>query len=303
MVFPSLTVLKGSCTLTSVNVTKTYGDLNFVLDNVTTSSSAVILSTSNPPAIVSINNTTSNTTIKGAGTAYSFCNPIADGNYESCTTSFSITVLKADPTITTSNTVVDYGDPSFTLIPTITSNSSGSFTFSALSSGVVSITSGGIVTITGAGTVVVSATQIEDINYKSKTVTFTIDVDEVTNAVSWISSITSVYGDPQFNVSSPTYNGDYKGVNSITYSSSDPSIASIDPSTGLITVGNIGCTTLTALLPSDGNYLSATVSTTICVEPASQGIYGTITPTTIPLRDFTSFTITMTTQPVDHDVS
>ena len=102
----------------------------------------------------------------------------ADGNYESCTTSFSITVLKADPTITTYNTVVDYGDPSFNLIPTITSNSSGSFTFSALSSGVVSITSGGIVTIIGAGTVVVSATQIEDINYKSKTVTFTIDVDE-----------------------------------------------------------------------------------------------------------------------------
>ena len=29
---PSLTVLKGSCTLTSINVTKTFGDLNFVLD-------------------------------------------------------------------------------------------------------------------------------------------------------------------------------------------------------------------------------------------------------------------------------
>jgi len=299
---PSLTVLKGSCTLTSVNVTKTFGDLNFVLDNVTTSSTGSYAFTSNPPAIVSINNTTSNTTINRAGTATVSVTQFADGNYESCTTTFSITVFKADPTITTTNTVVDYGDPSFSLIPTITSNSSGSFTFSPLSSGVVSITSGGIVTILGAGTVVVSATQIEDINYKSKTVTFTIDVNEITNAVSWISSITSVYGDPQFNVSSPTYNGDYKGVNSITYSSSDPSIAAIDPSTGLVTIGNIGCTILTALLPSDGNYLSATVSTTICVEPASQGIYGTITPTTIPLRDFASFTITMTTQPVDHNV-
>ena len=74
VVFPSLTVLKGSCTLTSVNVTKTYGDLNFVLDNVTTSSSGNYTFTSNPPAIVSINNTTSNTTINRAGTAYSFCN-------------------------------------------------------------------------------------------------------------------------------------------------------------------------------------------------------------------------------------
>ena len=57
---PSLTILKGSCTLTSVNVTKTFGDPNFVLDNVTTISAGGYAFTSNPPAIVSINNTTSN---------------------------------------------------------------------------------------------------------------------------------------------------------------------------------------------------------------------------------------------------
>jgi len=300
---PSLTVLKGSCTLTSVNVTKTFGDPNFVLDNVTTISAGGYAFTSNPPAIVSINNTTSNTTINRAGTATVSVTQYSDGNYESCTTSFSITVLRADPTITTTNTVVDYGDPSFSLIPTITSNSSGSFTFSALSSGVVSITTGGIVTILGAGTVVVSATQIQDINYNSKTVTFTINVNQGTQTVTWTPSpIDMVYGDPQFYVSSPTYNADYQAAGSITYFSSDPSIASIDSSTGQVTVGNVGSAVFTATLPSDGNYIATTVSITINVLKASQAIFVDTLPITKPLRDFTTFDINAYTLPSSHNV-
>ena len=300
---PSLTVLKGSCTLTSVNVTKTFGDPNFVLDNVTTSSTGSYAFTSNPPAIVSINNTTSNTTINRAGTSIVSLTQYSDGNYESCTTTFTITVFKAEPTITTTNTVVDYGDPSFSLIPTITSNSSGSFTFSALSSGVVSITSTGDVSIIGAGSVIVSATQIQDINYNSKTVTFTITVGQGMQSVSWTpTSITRVYGDPQFYVSTPTYNGDYAGVASITYSSSNSSVAAIDSATGLVTVGNVGSAVFTANLPSDGNYLPTTVSVTINVLRASQGIYVQNLPTTKPLRDFSTFSINAYTLPSNHNV-
>ena len=201
---PSLTILKAYNNLIAGNVTKTFGDLNFVLDNLTTSSSGSYAFTTNPAGIVSINNTTSNTTINRAGTTTVSVTQFADGNYESSTTSFTITIEKADPLISAPDITKLYTDLDFTI--SLASSSTASFTYSTLSSGVVSITNTGNVSIIGAGSVIVSATQIQDINYNSKTVTFTITVGQGTQSVSWTpTSITRVYGDPQFYVSTPTY--------------------------------------------------------------------------------------------------
>ena len=157
--------------------------------------------------------------------------------------------------------------------------------------------------IIGAGSVIVSATQIQDINYNSKTVTFTITVGQGKQSVSWTpTSITRVYGDPQFYVSTPTSNGDYAGVASITYSSSDSSVAAIDAATGFVTIGDVGSAIFTATLPSDGNYLATTVSVTINILKASQGIYVQNLPTTKPLRDFSTFSINAYTLPSNHNV-
>ncbi len=298
---PSLTVLKAFCTLTSVNVTKTFGDSNFVLDNVTTSSTGSYAFTTNPAGKVSTNNTTSNTTILQAGTTIVSVTQYSDSNYESCTTSFNIIIKKADPVISAPDIAKLYTDADFSL--SVASSSTGSFTYSTLSSGVVSITNTGNVSIIGAGSVVVSATQIQDINYNSKTVSFTITVGQGKQSVSWIpSSISKVYGDPQFYVSTPTYNGDYSAVALITYSTSNSLVAAIDAATGLVTVGDVGSAVFTATLPSDGNYLATTVSMTINVLKASQGIYVQNLPTTKPLRDFTTFDINAYTLPSTHNV-
>ena len=210
-------------------------------------------------------------------------------------------VNKADPIIYSPDVTKTYGDLDFSI--SLTSSSTGSFNYSTLSSGVVSITNTGNVSIIGVGSVVVSATQIQDINHNSKTVTFTITVGQGTLSVSWIpTSITTVYGDPQFYVSTPTVNGNYAGVASITYSSSDSSVAAIDSATGLVTVGNLGSAVFTANLPSDGNYLATTVSMTINVLRASQGIYVQNLPTTKPLKDFSTFPINAFTLPTNHNV-
>ena len=97
-------------------------------------------------------------------------------------------------------------------------------------------------------------------------------------------------------------NGDYAGVASITYSSSDFSVAAIDAATGFVTVGDVGSAVFTATLPSDGNYLATTVSMTINVLKASQGIYVQNLPTTKPLRDFSTFSINAYTLPSNHNV-
>ena len=298
---PSLTILKAYNNLIAGNVTKTFGDQNFVLDNVITSSSGSYTFTTNPAGIVSISDNTSSTTILQAGTTVVNITQGSDGNYESSTTSFTITIEKTDPEISAPDITKLFTDPDFSV--SLISSSTGSFNYSTLSSGVVSITNTGNVSILGAGSVVVSATQIQDVNYNSKTVTFTLTVGQGMQSVSWIpTSITRVYGDPQFYVSTPTFNGDYAGVASITYSSSDSSVAAIDSATGLVTVGNFGSAVFTANLPSDGNYIPTTVSVTINVLKASQGIYVQNLPTTKPLRDFSTFSINAYTLPSNHNV-
>ena len=311
VIFPILTVLKGfnnlnlpypvSQNLFLPHIVTTYGDPDFVLSGTSSSTGNYAFST-DPPGIVSINNTTSRTTILEAGTALVSVTQFSDSNYLSSNNiPLVIIVNKADPIITAPDITKLYTDSDFSL--SLASSSTGSFTYSTLSSGVVSVTNTGNVSIIGAGSVVVSATQIQDINYNSKTVTFTINVNQGTQTVTWTPSpINRVYGDPQFPVSSPTYNADYGAVGSITYFSSDSSIASIDSSTGQVTVGNVGNAVFTATLPSDGNYIATTVSITINVLKASQAIFVNTLPTTKPLRDFTTFDINAYTLPSTHNV-
>ena len=162
-------------------------------DNVITSSSGSYTFTTNPAGIVSISDNTSSTTILQAGTTVVNITQGSDGNYESSTTSFTITIEKTDPVISAPDITKLFTDPDFSV--SLISSSTGSFTYSTLSSGVVSITNTGNVSIIGAGSVVVSATQIQDVNYNSKTVTFTITVGQGMQSVSWIpTSITRVYG-------------------------------------------------------------------------------------------------------------
>jgi len=309
--FPTLTVLKGfnnlnlpypvSEILFLPQIVTTYGDPDFILSGTSSSKGSYAFS-ADPLGIVSINNTTSRTTILQAGTALVSVTQFSDSNYLSSNNiPLVIIVNKADPIITAPDITKLYTDSDFHL--SLASSSTGSFTYSTLSSGVVSVTNTGNVSIIGAGSVVVSATQIQDINYNSKTVTFTINVNQGTQTVTWTPSpINMVYGDPQFYVSTPTYNADYGAVGSITYFSSDSSIASIDSSTGQVTVGNIGSAVFTATLPSDGNYIETTVSITINVLKASQAIFVNTLPTTKPLKDFTTFDINAYTLPSTHNV-
>ena len=111
-------------------------------------------------------------------------------------------------------------------------------------------------------------------------------------SVSWTPPYSAVFGDAPFNVNSPTTNGDYTGT--ISYSSSDPLIASINSSTGEVNVLQVGNVILTASLPSDGNYQATTVTTTLDIFSALQAIYVQNLPSSKALKDFTTFSVTAT---------
>ena len=119
--------------------------------------------------------------------------------------------------------------------------------------GVVSI-NGSSTTILSAGSTVVSVTQATDLNYNSATTSFTVSINKTDLGISWVPSYNSVFGDPPFNVNQPVFDASYTG--SITYSSSDNSIATIDPISGSINILKVGNIILTANFSSDNNYLS-----------------------------------------------
>ncbi|MFL2611193.1 MAG: BspA family leucine-rich repeat surface protein, partial [Flavobacteriaceae bacterium] len=274
-------------TITASNVLKKIGDPDFLLSPSSNSTGSFSYSTLTP-GIVSISG--DSVSILAVGSTVVSITQQSAGQYSSKTVSFTITVNKADPIISAPDITKLFTDPDFTI--SLASSSTASFTFSTLSSGVVSITNTGNVSIIVAGSTIVSATQAQDINYNSKTVTFTITINKAMQSVSWTPPYSAVFGDAPFNVNSPTTNGDYTGT--ISYSSSDPLIASINSSSGEVNVLQVGNVILTATLPSDGNYQATTVTTTLDIFSALQAIYVQNLPSSKALKDFTTFSVTAT---------
>ena len=127
----------------------------------------------------------------------------------------------------------------------------------------------------------------------------TLTVNSVSQTVTWPSPITKIFEDPPspFPLDVPSTNEGYTGT--ITYSSSDASIASVDPVTGEVTINSVGSGSviLTANLASDGNYNSTTVTTTLLIDKANQSITVGPIPITQPLKDFSVLPISATVAP------
>ena len=286
IIYVNLTVLKASHNVIFNDIVKTYGDPDFLLSFTSSSTGDFSLEPLNPTVVSIIG---SNTSILSAGTSIVSVTQMSDSNYQSLTGSFTITVNKANPKINITDIVKNYDDPDFYL--SATSSSTGLFQYFPLKLGVVSI-NGSSTTILSAGSTVVSVTQATDLNYNSATTTFTVSINKTDLGISWVPSYNSVFGDPPFNVNQPVFDASYTG--SITYSSSDNSIATIDPISGSINILKVGNIILTANFSSDNNYLSNSATTTLSISKSPQSIRVRTLPITKPLKDFSVFSITAT---------
>jgi uncharacterized repeat protein (TIGR02543 family) len=76
-----------------------------------------------------------------------------------------------------------------------------------------------------------------------------------------MSPITKTFGTAPFTLTAPATNSN----GAITYSSSNTSVATVDPSTGLVTLTGVGSTTITATQAATASYTSASTSTTLSV--------------------------------------
>ena len=215
-----------------------------------------------------------------------------DGNYNSATATFSLKVSKGDPIITQNNLTKNYGE-SFTLATSSTSDANLIYTITDTS---IATVSGSIVTTKGAGSTTILVTQLENQCYNSISTSMTLDVKTVSQTVSWMADIYKIFGD-ELTLDMPITDSDYVGI--ISFSSSDPSIASVNSVTGEVIIKNVGAGSviLTAHLAADNNFDSATVTTSLFIDKSNQSIIVGTIPITKPLKDFSAFPLSAVASP------
>ena len=275
----TLTVNKTDLIISLEDISKTYGDDDFNLSASSSSTGAYTYSVTNQN-IATLNGNT--LTIVGAGSTSITVSQAADNNYNTASKTINLSVAKGTPVLSFNDVVKNYGDTSFT-IEAQSQTSSGSLTFSSSDNSVVSI-SGSTATVNGAGSSIITVTQSETANYNTTTTSFTITVNKIDPTLSEFSNVTKTFGDPSFEITPPIKNNDNTGV--FTYSSSDPSIASINNNN--LTINGAGFVVLTANLALDNNYNSGSISTNVTVEKANQTISIGALPENQPLKDFNS---------------
>jgi hypothetical protein len=172
------------------------------------------------------------------------------------------------------------GDLPFT--PSLPSSvSTGAVTFSSSNPSVATIDPiTGLITLQSGGTTTITAEQAATSNYNSSTTTTTLTVlrDPLLNSFTIPSK---TYGAAPFNLTAPASSSD----GAFTYTSSNTSVATVNSTTGAVTVVGIGSTTITASQLATSVYAAGTITATLTVEATtatsiSAGSYFTCMRTT-----------------------
>ena len=275
----TLTVNKAIPTIGSIApITKIFGDAAFNLTAPTSNSTGAFSYASSDSNVVSIIGTT--VTIVGAGTATITASQAGDANYDPRSVTTTITVNKAVATLSAMTAVTkNFGDASFNLVVP-TSAATGAITFASSNTNVATI-NGNTISIIGAGTTTITATQATDSNYLEATTSTTLTVNKTTPVLSNFNAISKTTDDAPFTLVAPTSSG---GTGLITYSSSNPSVATI--SGNMVTITGSGSTLITATKEGDTNYNVQSISAQLTV-----GVGSTQTPILVsPLTNTTGAT-------------
>ena len=290
-----------------VESSKTYGDASFNITITPTSNSdgAITYSSSNT-AVATIDASGNFISLVGAGEVTFIATQAQTSQYASSTnTSNTLTVALGTSNLSSSSTFVvaspkTYGDAPFAITTRPTSNSAGAITYSSSNTAVATIdASGNYISLVGAGSVSFIATQAQTSQYASatktsNTLTVFLKTPTLSSSTFSVASV-KIVGDASFSIiTRPTSNSSGE----ITYSSSDPAVATIDASGNFISLIGVGDVSFIATQAETSQYASATkTSNTLAVrltstfsaatfEVESSKTYGdasfniTITPTT-----------------------
>jgi len=241
--------------------TKTYGDSPFAITPPTSNSNGSFSYISSDTSIATISGDT--ITIVGAGTLTIIAIQASTQTYTSGIITASFQVNEANQsnqlnqiTPSLSNFSIPtktFGNTPFAITPP-TSNSDGSFNYISSDTSLATV-SGNTITILGAGTLTIIAIQEATANYTSGTITTSFQITKASPAISVFNIPAKTYGDEPFTITPPISTSD----GSFNYISSNTSVATI--SGNIVTIVDVGTSTITATQSATANYTSGIRST------------------------------------------
>ena len=249
-------------TINAPDINKTFGDSNFSVSP-TSNSTGNITFALVTPGIVSITGTNTFSIVKAGSTVVSVTQA-SDGNFNSTTVTFTLTVNKASPVITVSDINKTYGDSDFTL--TVSSTSPATTTFVS-PFGVISI-SGNTASILSSGERIVTVSQVENENYLSATATFKVIVDRADTDIT-VGDFNKVYGDFDFFVSPSS-------LNSSPYSFTPQTSGVVSFTGNKVSIIGAGSSVVLVTQNQDSKYNSSTTTFTINVGKSPAGTGGAL---------------------------
>lgn len=249
----TLTVNKLNQAISFLDITKTYGSEDFNISATSSSSGAYIFTITNNSVATVSSNTVS---LVAVGSTLVTVNQAADSNYNSGTATMTLTITKANPTISFNDLDKNITDPNFNL--SAISNSSGGLSF-IITDNTIATVIGSTVSILAVGATFITVNQSADSNYNSGTATMTLRVRM--NPTITFDDITKTFGNADFVVTATS-----NSSGALIYAISNPSIAFINASA--ISINEAGNTIVTVNQAAAGNFNSGTATMTLLVNKA-----------------------------------
>lgn len=205
-------------------------------------------------------------TLLAAGTTAISASSSATSTYSASSASYALTVLKAEDGISWSSSTctVTFGDESSYSFPTLSNPGSQSITYTSSNEYVATIDGDGSVTIVAEGEAVITAAAEANGAYEASSASYTLTVEGTHESagLSWsVESYTATLASDD-NVFPTLANPNNLTVN---YSTTDSSIASVDSSTGEITLLATGSVSVIATSAADDTYAAGSAAYTLKV--------------------------------------
>jgi uncharacterized protein YjdB len=261
-------------------VAKVVGDAPFTNAASGGGGTGAIAYTSSNTAAATVDATSGAVTVVAAGSTVITATKSASPGYLAASASYTLNVSSAPLppvaqtlTFATPGPIVKFtGDAPFTN-PASGGAGTGAVTYSSSNTAVATVgSSTGTVTIVAAGSTLITASKAASAGYLAASASYALDVEVAAAAQSIAFAmpgpIARTYGDPVF---TNTAAGG-AGTGAITYASDTPTVATVHPTSGLVTIVGAGSAVITATKAASAGFSAATANYTLDVARAAQTI-------------------------------
>ena len=261
------TIAKAAATISyeTASVSKTYGDADFTND-LTNTGNGTVTYTSNNESVATVNSETGLVTITGAPGEATITATVTDGTnyaYATATATFSVGVNSAAITVSAEGFTGTYDSKSHTITVTVT-EPEGTTVKYGTTAGEYTLDEAPAYTDAGEYTIYYQVTKA---NYTTVENSAVVSIQKAAASISYETTAVSKTTNDEAFVNALTMTGD----GTVTYSSDNVNVATVNSETGEVTIKGTGNATIKATVVDGTNYTYATKTAqyTLTVEAAT----------------------------------